>query len=167
MVYALNRFGDDALLGGIQEGSLWHPNISIFQNPITSKMFHIFAHLGFLWIKLTSAAIRPSEPAIFASSVDGARPTNGSGLMNDLRFQYTGPADAQAEVQCDGANYGTSLDAWSCGNALLQIDRDDTRPVTFGQRGSVPPAQQTLPLRTSSGKLPVLSLAGFYAALED
>lgn len=127
-------------------------------------MSYKFALLSFLWRSVIFAAIIPSEPAIFPSSLDGAGPTNQSMVMDGVRFQYTGPADAQAEVQCDGANFGTSLDALSCGNALLQIDRDNTSPVTFGQRGSVPSAQQTLPLRISSGELPVLSLVGSYAA---
>ena len=130
-------------------------------------MIYTRALLGFLSPSLIFAATIPSEPATFPSSLDGAGPTNESTVMDDPRFQYTGPAVAQAEVQCDGANYGTGLDAGSCGNALLQIDRDNTSPVTFGQRGSVPPAQQTLPLRISSGELPVLSLVGFYAAWED
>ncbi|KAI4285053.1 MAG: hypothetical protein L6R38_000949 [Xanthoria sp. 2 TBL-2021] len=72
-------------------------------------------------------------------------------VANDTRFQYTGPAVTQEGVHCDGANYGTRLNPRSCDDALRQIDGDDRRVLTFGQRGLMPPAQQALPLRISSG----------------
>ena len=146
---------------------MWHPNISIFKDRITSNMLYVFAFLGFLWITLLSAVIIPSEPAIFPSALDGAGLTNQSMVTNDLRFQYTGPAFAQEEVQCDGANYGTNLDARSCGDALRHIDHYDTRPTTFGQRGSVPPSEQPLPLRRSSGELSNQSHVGRYLHWEN
>lgn len=82
-------------------------------------------------------------------------------VSNDTRFQYTGPAVTQEGVQCDGASYGTRLDPRSCDDALRQIDGDDTGVLTFGQRGSMPPAQQTLPLRISSGELSLFHRAAW------
>lgn len=109
--------------------------------------------LGLLSLDRVFASTIPASSTIFASSLDDAALTNQSMVANDTRFQYTGPAVTQEGVHCDGANYGTRLNPRSCDDALRQIDGDDRRVLTFGQRGLMPPAQQALPLRISSGEL--------------
>ncbi|KAL8799662.1 MAG: hypothetical protein Q9182_005732 [Xanthomendoza sp. 2 TL-2023] len=118
---------------------------------ITSKMISGIICLGLLSLHQILAATIAAQPAIDISPLNDTDQTNRSRVANDLRFQYTGPASAQEEVQCNGAAYGVYLNLASCYDALRQIDRRDLRPVTFAQRGSLPHAQQPLPLRISSG----------------
>ncbi|CAL8585087.1 hypothetical protein XPA_010665 [Xanthoria parietina] len=111
-------------------------------------MIFTFLCLGLLSLDRVFAATIPPSSAIFASSLDNAALTN---LSKGFSFQYTGPVIMQEGVRCDGANYGTRLDLQSCDDALRGLDGDDTRTLTFGQRGVLPRAQQTLPFRRSSG----------------
>ncbi|KAL8809333.1 MAG: hypothetical protein Q9200_003503 [Gallowayella weberi] len=106
--------------------------------------------LALLSLHQTLAATTAPQPAIGTSLLNDTDQTNRSRVANDLRFQYTGPASDKEEPECNGTAYGVDLNLASCYDALRQIDNRDLRSVTFAQRGSLPRAQQPLPLRASS-----------------
>ena len=159
--YAIIRSGDDALLNCVQKASR---AIRESPSPVVERlaktppiMICTTLCLSLLLLNQAIAATIPAHPSLFQNALDDAARTNQSAITGDPRFQYTGPATVQEGVQCDGDMYGTQLDLQSCNNALLRFNGDDTRLLTFGQRGFIPPPQQPLPLRRSSSESSALT----------